>query len=213
MSVTTSPAKPILQLRGLYEALAFVAPICLFGLLAAIRVDKFIETHNPVAILNAVGLTVLTMTFVFRKPVKEVDRSFKSLGAAWLGNFLPFALILHNHSDWAGPVPTAIEVVTVALAIWTVLSLRSSMGVAPANRGIKTGGPYKFIRHPLYTLVIISQIGLLMEYPSIINGVILTVAIVFKGFMIRNEERVLRNDPAYVEYSQKVRYRVIPGVI
>jgi protein-S-isoprenylcysteine O-methyltransferase Ste14 len=210
---TASQARPQFSWQPYYEALAFVAPICLFGLLAAIRVAKFIETGNPVAILNAVGLTVLTMTFVFRKPAKEVDRSFKSLLAAWIGNFLPFALILHNHSNWAGHVPTAIEVVTVVLAIWTVLSLRSSMGVAPANRGIKTGGPYRFVRHPLYALVIVSQIGLLMEYPSFINLAILTTAVVFKGFMIRNEERVLRNDPAYVEYSKRVRHRVIPGVI
>jgi protein-S-isoprenylcysteine O-methyltransferase Ste14 len=87
------------------------------------------------------------------------------------------------------------------------------MGVSPANRGIKTGGPYRFIRHPLYTLVIISQIGLLMEYPSIINGLILLTAAVFKGFMIRNEERVLRNDPTYVAYANRVRYRVLPGVV
>ena len=212
MTVTASE-KPSFSLRGYYEALAVLAPICLFGLLAAIRVAAFIDTQNPVAVLNAAGLTVLTMTFVFRKPVKDVDRSFASLGAAWIGNFLPFALILHNDSNWAGIVPTVIEVVTVILAIWTVLSLRSSMGVSPANRGIKTGGPYRFIRHPLYTLVIISQIGLLMEYPSLINATILLVAIVFKGVMIRNEERVLRNDPAYVAYSEKVRYRVIPGVI
>lgn len=212
MTATVQTPRPV-GLQSYYEALAFVAPICLFGLLATIRVVAFVQTGNLVAILNAVGLTVLTMTFVFRKPAKEVDRSLKSLMAAWLGNFLPFAFILHNQTDWAGAVPTVIEIVTVALATWTVLSLRSSMGVAPANRGIKTGGPYRFIRHPLYTLVIISQIGLLMEYPSIFNATILAVAIVFKGVMIRNEERVLRNDPAYVEYSNRVKYRVIPGVI
>ena len=43
--------------------------------------------------------------------------------------------------------------------------------------------------------------------------VILATAIVFKGFMIRNEERVLLHDPAYVEYANRVKYRVIPGII
>lgn len=209
----TQQVRPTISLRGSYEAAAFVAPIALFAVLAAIRVAIFVDTQSPVAILNAAGLTVLTMTFVFRRPVKDVDRSITALMAAWLGNFLPFAFILRHPNHWAGHVPTAIEVVTVALAIWTVLSLRTSMGVAPANRGVKTGGPYRFIRHPLYTLVIISQIGLLLEYPAPINFVILGTAVVFKAFMIRNEERVLRKDPSYVAYAARVRYRVIPGIV
>ena len=83
----------------------------------------------------------------------------------------------------------------------------------PANRGIKTGGPYRFIRHPLYTFVIVSQAGLWQEYPSVFNAVVLFTAIVFKSVMIINEERVLREDPAYVEYSRRVRHRAIPGVL
>ncbi len=212
MSITQQ-VRPLVSFRGLYEAAAFLSPIALFALLATIRIAIFVDTHSPVAILNAVALTVLTMMFVFRRPAKDVDRSVTSLLAALLGNFLPFAFILRDPNDWAGHVPAGIEMVTIALAIWTVLSLRTSMGITPANRGVKTGGPYRFIRHPLYTLVIISQIGLLLEYPSLTNCVILAMAVVFKSVMIQKEERVLRNDPAYVAYSQRVRYRVIPRIV
>lgn len=207
------PERSSLTVEGLWEAVAFFAPIALFGLLASVRIVIFVDTHNPVALLNAFGLAVLTSMFVIRKPAREVDRSLKSLAAALVGNFLPFAYLLHNETDWAGRVPLVIEVVALAFAIWTVLSLRASMGITPANRGVKTGGPYRFIRHPLYVCVIVSQVGLLLEYPHPANFVILATAIVFKGFMIRNEERVLLHDPAYVEYAKRVKYRAIPGII
>ncbi len=208
--LTQRPAHPFMRY---WEALAFLAPILIFTLLATIRIVAFVDTQNPVALFNAFGLAVLTCMFVIRKPAKDVDRSLKSLGAALLGNFLPFAFVLHHESDWAGPVPVTIEVVTLALAVWTVLSLRRSMGITPANRGIKTGGPYRFIRHPLYVCVIASQVGLLMAYPHPANFAILAGAIAFKALMIRNEERVLSADPSYVECAKRVKYRVIPGVI
>ena len=132
---------------------------------------------------------------------------------ALIGNFLPFAFVFRGENDWAGSVPAAIQVATISAGIWTLLSLRRSMGITPANRGIKTGGPYRFIRHPLYTFVIVSQAGLWLEYPSVFNAVVLFTAIVFKSVMIINEERVLREDPAYVEYSRRVRHRAIPGVL
>ena len=202
-----------LSARGLWEALAFLAPITLFGLLTAMRIVTFVNTGNPVALLSALALIVLTSMFVIRAPAKVVDRSLKSLAAALIGNFLPFALLLNHQSDWAGPVPLVIELLSLVFAVWTVLSLRASMGITPANRGVKTGGPYRFIRHPLYVCVIVSEIGVLLAYPHPANFVILTTAIIFKAVMIRNEERVLSQDPTYVEYAARVKYRVFPGVI
>ena len=202
------------SLNGLYEALAWSAPIGLFGLLGAIRVQAFVNSGSLVALLNAGGLGVLTTMFILRRPsAKDVDRSFASLITALIGNFLPFCFILSDRTDFAGYAPAAIQVVTLLLATWTVLALSTSMGVAPANRGIRTGGPYRFIRHPLYTMVILSQAALLMEYPSAFNFAVLGVAIVFKARMMVNEERVLRRDPEYQAYCEKVRHRVIPGIV
>lgn len=110
-------------------------------------------------------------------------------------------------------MPLIVQVTATVLGIWTVMSLRSSMGITPANRGIKIGGPYRFVRHPLYVCVILSQVGLLLEYPSAFNMLILALGVCFKAWMIVNEERILRRDPEYVAYAARVRYRAIPGVV
>lgn len=201
------------RLTAYWEALAFLSPIALFSVLAGVRVYVFATTGSAIALLNGVGLVVLTCMFVIRKPPKDVDRSFRSLAAALVGNFLPFAFLFRNPSDRFGEIPTIVTVITIVLATWTVLSLRTSMGVTPANRGIKTGGPYRFVRHPLYVCVVLQQLGLLMEYPSLFNVSVLAIAVVFKAMMIMNEERVLERDPAYQEYRKQVRWRAIPGVI
>ena len=202
-----------LTVNGLWEALAFVSPIVLFGFGATSRVLAFLDTHSAVTALNAAGFVALTSVFVIRRRAQEVDRSFRSLFVALCGNFLPFMFILHDSVDVAAPLPLIIQMVSVALGIWTVMSLRSSMGVTPANRGIKTGGPYRFVRHPLYVCVILSQVGLLMVYPHPVNAGVLVMAIIFKSWMVVNEERILRQDPSYREYMERVRYRAIPGVI
>src|SRR5580700_538831 len=36
------------------------------------------------------------------------------------------------------------------LHIATKLTLRRSFGLVPANRGVKIGGPYRLLRHPMY---------------------------------------------------------------
>jgi protein-S-isoprenylcysteine O-methyltransferase Ste14 len=212
MTVAQSARTPAIG-AVVYEAIAWVAPVLLFGLLTVMRVVAFVRHDDYVALLNGVGLAVLNSVFVLRKPPKEVDRSFRALAMALGGNFLPFFLILTDRNHWLGSIPLAIQVVTLLLAIWTVLSLRRSMGITPANRGIKTGGPYRFIRHPLYACVIASQLGLFLEYPSVMNACIIVVTVLFKAMMIRNEERILRRDPDYQAYMSRVTHRVVPGLI
>lgn len=213
MAITKQQPTFGVSARGLYEAAAFLGPIALFGVLTIVRVSVFVQNGSLVALLNAFGLVVLTSMFVIRKPPRDVDRSVASLLAALVGNFLPFCFILRDHSHRFDPAPEVVEIVTVTLAIWTVLCLRSSMGIVPANRGVRTTGPYRIVRHPLYTLVIASQLGLLLAYPSIFNACVLATAVVFKARMIMNEERILARDPVYQEYMDRVRYRAIPGIV
>ena len=74
-------------------------------------------------------------------------------------------------------------------------------------------GPYRFIRHPMYTAVVLSEVAVAMVFLSPINLVMLFVVTAFKAKMIANEERLLRQDPEYQEYAARVRWRALPGVI
>ncbi|QDK32016.1 methyltransferase family protein [Sphingomonas sp. IC081] len=96
----------------------------------------------------------------------------------------------------------------VALSILAKLSLRRSFGVVAANRGV-----YRLVRHPMYMAYIINHIGYLMLYLSAWNLAVYALAWILLWMRTDEEEKVLRADPAYRAYAEKVRSRLIPGLV
>lgn len=81
------------------------------------------------------------------------------------------------------------------------------------NQKVITTGPYAVVRHPLYVAVLLiysfSPLALGSYWALIPSG--LTVLILVARIL--NEEKVLLRDlDGYREYTQKTRYRLIPGV-
>jgi len=100
-----------------------------------------------------------------------------------------------------------------AIALGAKLSLRRSFGLVPANRGVKRGGLYRFVRHPMYFGYIVGQIGFLLLYFGPWN--IAVYAVSWSALWLRavEEEKFLSADPAYREYSAHVRARLLPGLV
>jgi len=78
---------------------------------------------------------------------------------------------------------------------------------------VVTTGPYAVVRHPMYSGALLmwgfSPLAL-GSYWGMIPNVLLVVLIVAR---IRNEEKILnRQLEGYSEYTQKVRYRLVPGI-
>ena len=76
-----------------------------------------------------------------------------------------------------------------------------------------TTGPYAFVRHPMYSGVLLmygfSPLAL-GSYWGMIPNALLILLIVAR---IRNEEKVLKQElEGYREYTQKVKYRLVPGI-
>ncbi|MGZ2380327.1 isoprenylcysteine carboxylmethyltransferase family protein [Rhizobium leguminosarum] len=98
------------------------------------------------------------------------------------------------------------------LQISAKLTLRRSFGLVPANRGVKIGGPYKFIRHPMYAGYLMTHIGFFLTHPSFWNFAIYAAALSAQCFRLLAEERLLRQDPAYEAFMTTTRYRLVPFV-
>jgi len=74
-------------------------------------------------------------------------------------------------------------------------------------------GPYSIVRHPMYTGVILMYLFTpiaLGSWYAMIVFIFLPVIIIFR---IDNEEKYLcENLPGYIEYRQKIRFRLIPYI-
>lgn len=92
------------------------------------------------------------------------------------------------------------------------LFLNRSFGMVAANRGVKRGGPYKLVRHPMYLGYTTTQLGFLLMAFSLTNFSIYVLLWTVQVLRIFEEERCLMQDEQYRIFATATRWRVIPGL-
>lgn len=115
----------------------------------------------------------------------------------------------HLIPEW---VAALLQIAGMLLQISAKLSLRRSFGLLPANRGVVTSGPYRFVRHPMYLGYLISDLGFLLPSFCMQNLLIILLQWALQMGRILREEKLLSADPTYQEYAQRVRHRFVKGI-
>jgi protein-S-isoprenylcysteine O-methyltransferase Ste14 len=81
------------------------------------------------------------------------------------------------------------------------------------DQSVISTGPYALVRHPMYlgtSIMWLATPVALGSFWALPVFLILPIVLVYR---IMNEKEVLlRELPGYREYTQKVRYRLIPGI-
>lgn len=99
-----------------------------------------------------------------------------------------------------------------AVSLAAKLFLGRSFGLVAANRGVKHGGVYRVVRHPMYFGYILNHIGFLLMFCSVWNLAIYALTWTMLYLRTIEEEKFLRRDPLYRDYAERVRYRLLPGI-
>lgn len=159
------------------------------------------------AVLVVDGIVLAFM--LLRRPTTDISLRWADWAWALAATLAPLLLL---------PVPPlapnaglVLVFAGMAVSLSAKLVLRRSFGIVAANRGVKIGGPYRFVRHPMYAGYVVTHIGTLLLLPHIWNWVLFLLAWTAMAMRIQAEERVLANDPSYADYRQRVRFRLIPG--
>lgn len=123
--------------------------------------------------------------------------------------FYSRALFLHN------PVVIVLQIFGLALVLWARFTFgRRSFHVAanPTEGGLVTTGPYRYIRHPIYTgLCLIAASGAFGHFtgPSALSLALVVVSALVRIF---SEEHLVRlKYPDYNSYAAQT-WRMIPFV-
>ena len=77
---------------------------------------------------------------------------------------------------------------------------------------MKTSGPYRLVRHPMYLGYIVTQLGFLLSSFSLATLGFYLIAWTIQIVRVREEESVLCADPDSRRFSARVPARLIPGV-
>ena len=115
-------------------------------------------------------------------------------------------------SDLQLQLGTSLVFVSTLLWAVSVFWLGRSFSILPALREIRTTGPYRFVRHPIYFSYVLLDVGLLLSYPSLFNFVVVGFAIGLYVVRINMEESLLGRVEVYKEYRRRTRFRLIPFV-
>ena len=100
----------------------------------------------------------------------------------------------------------------IYLQLWAKVALGKSFGLLPANRGVVTTGPSRWLRHPMYLGYFVNHVGFLLCTFSLYNCALYVALYVMVIFRLFKEEELLSQDAAYQLYRQKVHYRFLPPI-
>ena len=184
-------------------------------ILWALLAKRVFTSTNQFAPLIMVAETAIVVFVLLRRPTEKISLKLGDWLLAITATYAPL-LIQPANTPAALQllVPLAVGLLLIGniIQIAAKLFLRRSFGIAPANRGIKTDGMYRIVRHPMYAGYLLVHIGILMLMPTMLNLVIYAIGWWAQILRLLAEERLLSEDPAYQVLMQKTRWRLIPGV-
>jgi len=184
-------------------------------ILWALLAQRVFTSTNPFAPLIMVAETAVVVFVLIRRPTEAISLK---LGDWLLAITATYAPLLIQPADtpaalhWLVPFGIGLTVVGNMIQLAAKLFLRRSFGIAPANRGIKTDGMYRFVRHPMYAGYLLVHLGILALMPTALNFTIYAIGWWAQILRLLAEERLLGEDPAYRTFMTKTRWRLIPGL-
>lgn len=163
----------------------------------------------PLLILLSEGLVVVLL--LIRRPTERISIKGRDWALAAGGTFVVL-LVDQGGAPLMGPLGAFLMLAGLAIHVGAKLSLRRSFGLVAANRGVKVGGFYRIVRHPMYAGYMLSHVGFLLVAPSVWNLAVYAAAWAFLVARIYAEEQMLSEDPAYQAFKSRVRCRLLPGI-
>ncbi|KUI44078.1 hypothetical protein AU198_18880 [Mycobacterium sp. GA-1199] len=147
----------------------------------------------------------------------------KVLIVGWLLS-VPTALLVSGFDHRLGwsHVPTATclvgnVLVAAGLILVTVVAIQNSYAAAnvqvEGDQQIVSTGLYGIVRHPMYTGSMIMLVGIPLALGSYWGLLTVVLAGISLALRIRDEEKLLQQElDGYSDYTQRVRYRLVPCV-
>ena len=160
---------------------------------------------------------LIAVSFLVRGRARTGAPGWASRVVAYANSFLVMVFILvaaRVQPEWLRPTPepalrTAGAVLWLAgavLCLWPLWYLRRSFSLEPEARTLVTSGPYRLARHPIYTVYLLINAGILLRHLTVPFAIVIAVWVALLLVRVRYEEGVLASAfPDYSAYRRRVR--------
>jgi protein-S-isoprenylcysteine O-methyltransferase Ste14 len=209
----TTSSFPTIKNPKAFDAIERVVVILLYLPLCWKLALAFWETGNVAHLILLVSEGATVAFVLVRRSTDQISLRSSDWLLAVAGTAMPLlARPVEGEPMVSMAVCGILMLLGLALQISAKLTLRRSFGIVAANRGIKIGGPYGVVRHPMYAGYTATHVGFLLLNPSLWNASVYLMGFALQVLRICAEERILSGDDRYREFSAAVRYRLVPGV-
>lgn len=202
-------------IAGLRRALGdcLLAASFIIAMLPAGREVKF-SLAGAANVVWLTGAAIMAVMSFARFAPRSATVNLRTIAASGAMLILPCFMRPNNLST--GALATAgliFELFGVVLTQVARVYMGRSFGILPANRGIVSKGPFRWVRHPIYFGWLVLSIGYAMSYVNPRNIILIVATLPFMVWRIDQEEAHLSADPEYRRYMGRVPYRLWPGIV
>lgn len=183
---------------------------------AAVILSRASEFSILLLPIIAHGILAATSFLIWRTAPKRQSIKWYARAAAYGATFaVPILVAVAHQLRVVCLVPTQnTYLCAVGSVLWifgslyglrALWSLRRSFSIEPEARDLRTDGPYRIARHPIYACHILQYTGVLLLWFTVPLGLICLFWFVLMYVRVRFEEQVLRSAfPDYEAYCRKV---------
>jgi protein-S-isoprenylcysteine O-methyltransferase Ste14 len=151
-------------------------------------------------------------------PFSRALLAFHALAFALMYFGIGYAVVPGRVPNWfpgQRVVGTLVIAAGAALMVWALVYFRSWRFRASLDKGhqLATGGPFPFLRHPIYMGLNLLALGTAIWVPTPIVWAAFVLMAIGSDLRARSEETLLKQafGPSYLEYCARTR-RFIPGI-
>jgi protein-S-isoprenylcysteine O-methyltransferase Ste14 len=131
--------------------------------------------------------------------------------------FILIGCLLFTTARWAlSFIAISFIIVGITLVIWAIVTMqKSKLRISPvpaADAILVDTGPYKYLRHPMYTAILMTATAILFidfTWPRFAMALALTIVLIIKLFW--EEAMLTRKFPSYTAYCKHTK-RIIPFI-
>ncbi|MDE7548155.1 isoprenylcysteine carboxylmethyltransferase family protein [Acetobacter fabarum] len=168
---------------------------------------------NIISILYLFEMILELFFTLFRTPGKMSHNTTDWI-LAILGTYAAQIVSTHASDTHLASVTFCfiLSFIGILVSFSAKICLGRSFAIVAAVRVVKTYGPYRIIRHPMYAGYMLTSLGFLLYNFSLWNICTIFCAWSVQILRIQAEEKILFTDPEWSLWSKQVRWKLLPFV-